>query len=274
MRSFPFVTLALACALCAPAAAQTGSQPNLVLTIFGGTVTGHEFWRVAKQPLTVLGTSPSQYDTLDLSRTVTSSLVLGAAATYFVSPRVGLHLEVSYLGLPIETTCAAVYLHPDSSGGFQDLRRNGQVCDDITSQPANGGAITVFGGVTLRAAPRGAFSPYVRGNLGLVTLGHSTIEMAGAFADASGNVFVRQVLADPKARRTSVMFGGAAGFTSPLGPGYQFRLELRDVVTSLDRLVGPANALHIGPVAGKTYHHIALTLGFDVVLEQKRGRRY
>jgi len=274
MRSFSLVTLALTCALSAPATAQTGSEANLVLTIFGGTVTGHSFWRVGKQPLAVLGTSPPKFDTLDLSRTVTSSLVLGAAATYFVSPHLGLHLEVSYLGLPIETTCTAVYLHPDSSGGFQDLRRNGQVCDDINAQPANGGAVTVFGGVTLRAAPRRALSPYVRGNIGLVTLGHSTIEMAGAFADGSGNVFVRQVLADPKARRTSLMYGAAAGFTSPLGTGYQFRLEVRDVITSLDRLVGPANALGIGPVAAKTYHHIALTLGFDVVLEQKRGRRY
>jgi len=271
MRSFSFVTLALTCVLAAPVAAQRGAQPNLVLTIFGGTVTGHSLWRIGKQPLTVLGTS--QYDTLDLSRSVSSSLVLGAAATYFVSPHVGLHLEVSYLGLPVESQCIGIYFHPDSSP-TQDVHRNAQVCDDISAQAANGGAVTVFGGVTLRAAPRGALSPYARGNLGLVTLGHSTIEMAGAFADGSGNVFVRQVLADPNAHRTTLMFGAAAGFTTPLSAGYQFRFELRDVVTSLDRLTGPANALGIGPVSARAYHHIALILGFDVVLEQKRGRRY
>jgi len=266
MRSFPFVAIALTCALSAPVAAQTGVQPSLVLTIFGGTITGHTLWTVAKQPLTVLNTT--QYDTLELSRSVGSSLVLGAAATYFLSPHVGLHLELSYLGLPVESGCAGAYYNPDAEN------KNQQVCDDIRAQPADGGAITIFGGVTLRAAPRRAFSPYVRGSAGIVNQTRSTIDMAGAFADGSGTVFERQVIADPTPRRTSVMLGAAAGFTSLLGPGYQFRLEVRDVSVALDRLVGPANGLGIGPVAARRYHHIALTLGLDVVLERKRGRRY
>ena len=265
MRPFSFVSLALAGVVCT-AAAQTGVQPNLVLTIFGGAVTGHELWAVGKQPLSVLGTS--NYDTLELSRSITSSIVVGAAATYFVSPHVGLHLEMSYLGLPIESGCIGLYYNADAEN------KNQQVCDGIQAQPSDGGAITIFGGVTLRAAPRRSFSPYVRGNVGIVNQSRSTIDMAGAFADGSGAVFVRQVIADPKPRRTSVLLGAAAGFTTPLGPGYQFRLEARDLIVSLDRLIGPANALGIGPVAARSYHHIALTLGLDVVLERKRGRRY
>lgn len=269
MRSLAFVPLALTCALsapAAPAAAQTGSESNLVLTIFGGTVTGHALWTVAKQPLTVLNTT--QYDTLELSRSVASSLVLGAVATYFLSPHVGLHLEMSYLGLPIESGCAGLHYNTDAEN------KNQQICDDIQARPADGGAIAIFGGVTLRAAPRRTVSPYVRGNIGVVSQSRSTIDVAGAFADGSGAVFERQVIADPSPRRTSLMLGAAAGFTSPLGPGYQFRFELRDVMVSLDRLVGPANGLGIGPVAARRYHHIALTLGLDVVLERKRGRRY
>ena len=270
MRSFSFATLVATCALCAPAAAQTGSEANLALTIFGGTVTGHSLWTVGKQPLTVLGTT--KYDTLDLSRSVTSSLVLGAAATYFVSPHVGVHLELSYLGLPVESHCTG-FFNPDSNA-TTDLHRNQQVCDDIESQPADGGAIAIFGGVTLRAAPRRTMSPYVRGSFGIVNEPRSTIEMAGAFIDSDGLLKERQVLADASPRRTSVMYGAAAGFTSPLGPGYAFRFELRDVVATLDRLAGPANALGIGPIASKSYHHISLILGLDVVLEKKRGRRY
>ncbi len=259
MRSFSLATLLLTCALTVPAAAQTGSEANLVFTIFGGTVTGHSLWTVGKQPLTVLGTS--KYDTLDLSRSVTSSMVLGLAATYFVSPHMGVHLELSYLGLPVESRCNGLYFHQ-------------QVCDDIESQPADGGAITIFGGVTFRAAPRRTISPYVRANFGIANEPRSTIEMAGAFIDNDGLLKERQVLADASPRRTSVMYGAATGFTSPLGPGYAFRLELRDVIVSVDRLVGPANALGIGPIASKAYHHISLTLGLDVVLERKRGRRY
>jgi hypothetical protein len=266
-----FVSLALA--VMGPAAAQTGSQSNLVLTIFGGTVFGHSLWTVDRQPISVLDAS-GRYDTLRLSRTINSSLVLGASATYFPSRHLGLHAEVSYMGLPIDSDCAPVFLNPDSSGGFTDLRRNGQMCDDIRAQASSGGGIAIFGGVTLRAAARRSISPYVRGNLGLVNLSRSTIDMAGAFVDASGSLEVRQVIADPNPRRTSLLLGMGVGFTSPLGPGYQFRLEMRDVVTSLDRLVGPVNALGIGPRATRWYHHVALTLGLDVVMEKSRGRRY
>ncbi|HEV8398848.1 MAG TPA: hypothetical protein VGQ18_03310 [Gemmatimonadales bacterium] len=271
MRSFSLAILVFT-GLTVPAAAQTGSESNLVFTIFGGTVTGHSLWTVGKQPLTVLS-DPSKYDTLDLSRSVSSSMVLGLAATYFLSPHVGVHLELSYLGLPVESRCTGVFFHPDSNA-FADLHRNEQVCDDIQSQSADGGAIAIFGGVTLRAASRRTLSPYVRGNFGIVNEPRSTIEMAGAFIDGDGILKDRQVLADASPRRTSVMYGAAAGFTSPLGPGYAFRFELRDVVVSLDRLAGPANGLGVGPITSKAYHHISLTLGLDVVLERKRGRRY
>ncbi len=266
MRSFPFVALALACAPSAPAAAQTGSQPNLVLTIFGGTVTGHSLWAVAKQPLTVLGTS--NYDTLDLSRTVTSSLVLGVAATYFASPHVGLHGEVSYLGLPIDSSCRGLFYNPDAEN------KNEQICDNITAQRPEGGAIAIFVGVTVRAASRRVFSPYLAGSLGLVNHPRSTLAMEGGFVTGAGPQPPRLVIVDENPRASSVMAGAAAGFTSPLGPGYQFRFEVRDVVLSLDRLIGPANALGIGPKGARTYHHVALRLGVDVVLERKRGRRY
>ncbi len=265
MRPFSFVPLALAAAV-GTAAAQTGPEANLVLTIFGGTVTGHELWTVAKQPFTVLNTTT--YDTLELSRSIVSSLVLGVAGTYFISPHVGLHAELSYLGLPVDSHCRGLFYNPDGEN------KNEQLCDNIEAQATEGGAIAIFGGATLRAASRGTFSPYLQGSLGIVNMAHSAIEMGGAYVDGGGAVFVRQLIDDPKPRRTSLMLGASAGFTSPLGPGYQFRLEIRDVVTSLDRLVGPANSLGVGPRAARSYHHFALTLGLGVVLERKRGRRY
>jgi hypothetical protein len=266
MRPFSFVPLALACALSAPAAAQTASESNLVLTIFAGTVTGHPLWTVAKQPFTVLNTTI--YDTLELSRSIGSSLVLGAAGTYFFSPHVGVHAELSYLGLPIDSHCRGLFYNPDGEN------KNEQLCNDIEAQASEGGAIAIFGGITLRAASRRAFSPYLAGSLGIVNHPRSTIGMDGSYVTAAGPQPPRQVLADPNPRSTTVMLGAGIGFTSPLGPGYQFRLEIRDVVTSLDRLVGPANGLGIGPKAARSYHHVALTLGLGIVLEKTRGRRY
>jgi hypothetical protein len=273
MRSFPFVVCALLCSVPASGVAQAGSEANLVLTILGGVVTGHSLWTVDRQPLCVLDAinqCTSQYDTLHMSRSINSSIVLGASGVYFPSPHVGFHVEISYLGLPMDTECRVVgAFNPDADGN-----KNQQICDDLTSQAAGGGAITIFGGVTLRAAPRRAFSPYARGSIGLVNQSRSTIEVVGAYVNSSGNFFERQVIQDPKPRRNTVMVGAAVGFTSPLGPGYQFRLEARDLVTSLNRLTGPANGLGLGPTATRSYHHFALTIGFDVVLEKSRGRRY
>jgi hypothetical protein len=273
MRFFAFVSLLCLLSTARPAVAQRGEEPNLVLTIVGGTVIGHQLWTIDKQALSKLGSSPTEYDTLRLSRAVTSGLVLGAAATYFPSPHVGFNAEVSYLGLGFESTCEPVYLHPDSAGGSIDLRRNGQVCDDISAQISVGSMISIFGGVTLRAAARGTFSPYVRGGIGFVNQTASSIDVSGAFFD--GLTFnQRQVILDPKPRHTDAMAALAAGFTSPLGPGYQFRLEVRDHIINLIKLTGPGSAAGGSPTASGYYHHIALTLGLDIVMEKKRGRRY
>ena len=272
MRSLPFVAMALTCGLSAPAAGQTGSESNLVLTIFGGAVTGHRLWTVDKQPLCLLDDASqactAQDDTLEISKSIGSSVVVGASATYFVSPLVAVHAELSFLGLPVESHCAGVYYNADVQN------RNRQVCNNLQTLAGAGGAITAFGGVTLRAASRRALSPYVRGNLGLVSHAHSTTDMVGAFVDTAGNLVGRLVVADPKPGQTSVMLGAAVGFTSAVGTGYQFRLEVRDLMTSLERVTGPANAQAVAPTASRFYHHIALTIGLDVVLERKRGRRY
>jgi hypothetical protein len=275
MRSFACVSL-LCCVLSAPrpAAAQRGQEANLVLTIVGGTVIGHQLWTIDRQALSVLGSSsPTKYDTLRLSRALTSGIVLGVAATYFPSPHLGFHAEISYLGLGLDSTCDPVHLNTDSAGGSIDLRRNGQVCDDISAQIPVGSMISIFGGATLRAASRGSFSPYVRGGIGFVNQSGSTIDVAGAFFDGV-SLNQRQVIIDLKPRHTDPMAALAAGFTSPLGPGYQFRLEVRDHIINLIKLTGPGSAAGASPTASGYYHHIALTLGLDIVMEKKRGRRY
>src|SRR5207249_2207523 len=84
----------------------------------------------------------------------------------------------------------------------------------------------------------------------------------------------RGVYVDDHPKTTSFSIQPAAGFTARLSPGYQFRFELSDAVIPLQRVVGPAGDLGV-PVAGsRTYHHLIFSMGLDVVLERKRGRRY
>jgi hypothetical protein len=273
MRSLPFAVAAVLFAETSARAlaAQTPGEPNLVLTIFGGVQAGHALWTVQEQPLCVLdsqGRCGSVYDTLRLSRSVGSSIVAGVTATYFVSPHVGLTGHLGYQGFSLNDGCTAVVLSADAE------RRNEQLCDDIRGSQVSGGAVSVLAGVTVRAAPRGGgISPYVQAGAGLVNHGRSTTDVAGRYV-AGGTVVTREVIADDSPLRTSVGLLVGGGFTSPLGTGYQFRLEVRDIVSRLQRLEGPADPLGRAPKAIRFYHSIALTMGLGIVLENTRGRRY
>jgi len=264
MRTVSFALLAL-CGAWSQLPAQTNQQPSIMLTIFAGAGTGHDLWTIDKQPLQVIGTS--EYDTLQLAQSIEPSIVLGFSATYFPSPHVGLHVELSYVGFPVDASCTGLFYNPD----FE--QKNAQTCDDIQARSADGGSIAIFTGATFRAASRGSISPYARLNLGIVNQSRSTIEISGGFVTANG-VGVREVISDPNPRRVLPVIGPAVGFTRPISPGYQFRWEFRDLILPLERATGPASPLAIAAKASRWYHHFSLVLGFDVVLEKKRGRRY
>ena len=265
MRSPSFVVLALL-GLPATALPQAAPRPSVVLTILAGAGSGNDLWGIRKQPLLVAGTA--NHDTLAVGRSIGSSLILGASGTYFLTPNVGLHAELSYLGLPLDSSCR---LQPPEQPDAD--HKNQQMCDNLQAVEGSGGAIAIFAGVTVRAGSQRAFSPYLRGSVGLVNMSRSTVEVVSSYSDGTG-IHEREVISDPSPRHRSVMLGLAAGFTTPLGPGYQARVEVRDIVTSLERVTGPATDLGVAPLGTRTYHHVALVLGFDIVLERTRGRRY
>jgi hypothetical protein len=252
------------------ASAQTPSRAELVLTILGGGVSGHSLWSVNKQPVAVAGSASTAWDTLHVTREISSSVVIGASATYFFSPHVGMHAEISYMGLPFDDSCTDLYASPADTGRIR------AACDDIASKAGSGGAISLFVGATLRAASTKSLSPYVRANISIVGMPHSYVEMFGTYFTALGPQDV-PVIKDPSPRSSAPLFGLAVGLTQPLGKdgGYQFRLEFRDAITSFERVTGAADpASQFAPTEIKAYHHFALTLGLDVVLEKSRGRRY
>lgn len=268
MKFFLFVGLALSLVLNA-ATAQTASQPSLVLTIFGGVGTGNSLWSIARQPLCLPdpNCTGSPHDTLRLSRDVTSSLIVGAGATYFKGPHLGFTLEVFYLGLPLDDTCTGLFYNPDPES------RNQQLCDNITAAALSTSAIAFFGGLVLRASPTRSLSPYVRAGVGVLSYSSGTVDMSGVFVEGN-NIKPRAVLIDPNPKGGAFTSQVAAGLTARLSPGYQFRFEVRDVLVPLKRVTGAASDNLQPPTDTKVFHRIALTLGLDVILERKRGRRY
>src|SRR5574341_797776 len=150
------------------AAVQAGSQPTIVLTIFGGMTMPHDLWDVTRQPFCLLQGSgsvqscTSSYDTLRLTRSITRSLVGGAVGSYFPGHYVGYTVEVSYLGLPPNDHCTGVFVHTDPRGDSVAGPRNAQLCDNISAASLSISAIAVLAGVTVRAAPRRPLGPFLR----------------------------------------------------------------------------------------------------------------
>ena len=90
-------------------------------------------------------------------------------------------------------------------------------------------------------------------------------------------------LADQHHKELTWMVSLGAGAMLPLSPGYQLRLEARDLIVALPYPTGPAtdtgsvanaSALPQPPIGVKVRHVPTLMLGLDVVLERRRGRRY
>ncbi len=261
----PLALSLLVAGLPARAAAQSGPEANLVLTAAAGVVTGGGLWTVGRQPFCSKVGTPcmaSEYDTLRLTRATSSSLTVGASVTYFPSPVLGFHGEITYLGFPLSDGCTVL-----NAGATRPTQ---QICNSIQGHSSTSGAIAFFAGVIARATPRRAISPYVRGGVGLVTIDQSTIDVSGA--DSTGQLY--GVLIDEKPKHLALGAVLGAGFTFSLGPGYQFRIEGLDVVSSLARVARAADATLRPPVQDRVFHHFALTMGLDVVLEHKRGRRY
>jgi len=270
MRRLLFACCAVLLSHPAIAPAQSGPEPTMILTLFGGASTGHALWHIGRQPLCTLSscsTVTPQYDTLELTRNISSSIVIGAAGTYFRNPHVGIEGEIFFLGLPFDDTCRLLYLNPSDS-------TDQQVCDNISAASLSTSAISFYGGLVFRLSPRHAISPYARAGLGLVTYSGGTIELSGPFIDGTGTVRSRAIIVDDHPKSSSFSFTTAIGFTTRISPGYQFRLEAHDAIVPLRRAVGAADRLGQAPTALRTYHRLVLTLGLDVVLERKRGRRY
>ena len=247
--------------------AQHGSQARLALAITGGTtVSQPTLWSIPRQPLLVPGTEGDpqpRYDTVSLARGFVTNLIFGVSGTYFPKPTLGLEIGTSWLGLTTETSCAGIAF--DSLLGAT----NRDMCTAMQGASRSLGAIEFSAGALARAASRGSINPYVRAAFGVTFYSVSTTYVEGP--TSAGR---KIVVDDPSRRRLTFGYVLGVGTTIALGPGYQFRADLADVAERFERLTGPADRLAQAPRGFRLSHHLTFALGFGIVLESRRGRRY
>ena len=272
------LALALGAAVALPARAQTPDQPNLIFTISGGLTTGGAIWSLPRQLVFAqqIG-AQNQWDTVALGRKMRPGFLATLTATYFASPHLGYTLEVGFFGLESVAACTPV-------GPFTPTatNENAQACAYLHGENLRGDAVGLLPGLTYRFTT-GNVQPYLRAGIGGAIIGSSFVEAFAPVLQSDGSESVVFFLSDPNQKQLTWMASLSAGVMLPLGPGYQLRMEARDLIVALPRPTGPAidtgavanaSALPVPPIGTRVVHVPTFTFGLDIVLERRRGHRY
>jgi hypothetical protein len=247
----------------APAAAQaTGDQARLIFTVAGGVVIGKDLWSVGAQPVEFI----EPIDTFALARRITNNLAIGFSGTYFGGSTLGLGVEAFLIGLGFEDACR----HTFASGNPEVAT----ACTSIQGANKSATAVLLSAGPIFRLNSRSLLSPYARANAGLVFSSQSSIRTIGHFPSPEGQVDLI-VYDDDHDSRVEPAFALGAGFTAAIAKGYQLRWEVRDNITGVQKVTSAAPQARTIPPHELVFKHLfSFTIGFDVVLERRRGRRY
>jgi hypothetical protein len=245
-----------------PAWGQTKDQARLIFTVSGGVVLGRSLWAINAQPVQFI--TPA--DTFALQRRIRSSLALGFGGTYFAGDHLGLAADGFLIGLGFEDGCRMVF----SSGAAEVV----STCQSIQGTTKSATAVGLTAGPIYRFTSRNLFAPYVRANVGVVFSNQSSIRTVGSFNTPDG-ISDLIVYDDDHESRVEPMLGLGAGVTAAIGPGYQLRWEVRDNITGVQKVTAATPQARVVPPHEVTYKHLfSISIGFDVVLERRRGRRY
>jgi hypothetical protein len=243
-------------------AQRTGDQARLMFTVSGGIVVGEHLWSVGTQAVQFIDPA----DTFALARRITSNLGIAFSGSYFSGEHLGLSVEGFLVGLGFEDSCHQVF-----ASGNLDVAT---ACSSIQGATKSATSVFLSAGPVYRINSRSLFSPYARANAGLVFSNQSSIRTIGRFPSPEGLVDLI-VYDDDHDSRVEPAVGLGAGFTAAIAQGYQLRWEVRDNIVGVQTVTSSTPDARVIPPHERVFKHLfSLTVGFDVVLERRRGRRY
>lgn len=257
--------------LARPALAQTGDEARITLGVTGGLLTGGSLWTVNGQPFTPphLGASA---DTFNLARSLSTSFTFGLTSSYFPTNHLGVTGEIALLGLGSKTSCKVT-----ATTGFAETR---DLCNSLGNAKTSSSTVALSLGGIFRVASRQDVSPFISAKIGAMISEESIADLSGTYLTLdSASVSTQQVTVpifnDPGKTRVDIYGQVGAGFTFNAGHGYQLRLEARDNYVRLPVPTGPGQEISGNFTKGRVGKHLfSVIIGFDIILEQKRGRRY
>lgn len=263
----PLLILALATGAGPLAGQATADQARLLFTVgLGMNSGGGTLWSVGNQPFVTNG----ETDTLAISRQFRRSLNVVFSGTYFPGPNLGFRAEAMLLGLGTRDACRIVAAGPS--------RETSDLCGSLNRSERGATAAAVSVGVVARAWSQSVVHPYLAAQGGIVITQQSFLKMTGEVVPDTNNPTVVADLTlydDPDADKLHPYLSLGGGIVAVVARGYQMRFELRDNYVRVPAVGGPTIRQNLEPrrtTVGK--HLLSFSVGFDVVLERKRGRRY
>ena len=260
----PLLALVLIAASAAPVVAQrTHDESRLVVGITGGWIGGRSLWRVPKQPFVTefIG----ETDTVGLSRSLGSNITLGVQGVYFPSPHIGYVGELTYMGMGLVDACKILYT--------QGSALTSGACNQLNGLNRSASATALMGGIYLRPLSHTAYQPYLKVLAGAALVPRSTANVDVAFGPNLDSIIDFYVHTGAKQARLA---GGLSfGVATAPSNGYQLRLELRQTWVQLPIITGPTLYQGLEPPTKHAWKGLtSFTVGIDIVLERRRGRRY
>lgn len=251
--------------LAGSAAAQRRSDQARLSVGMGIGYNGQtSLWRVDGQELL----DNFARDTVTVSRDVRSTIGLAFTAVYYPNDHWGISGEAHLIGIGYADGCTL----RSNSGSV----RNQEVCTAIQGQESPGTAVAATIGGIYRPFAWSEFQPYLRLNAGLLISQQSAIRMRATVLSDTGQLVDVYVFQDPHPASIYPTMALGGGMTAFVSRSYQVRFEMKDNLVSLAHVTGTVPPASLAtPTSERKLHHIlSLTIGMEVVLEKKRGRRY
>lgn len=256
------IMIAIGASVRTAAAQATRDQARLVVGVSAGYIGGSGLWRVNNQPIRALN---NEQDVFDIERRLRPNITFIGQGTYFPSDHVGITGEVAYLGLGTTDACKFI---ASANDGI-----NRSACAAINGDNRSASGVAATAGVMLRPASRAAYQPYVRIQAGVALVPRSTVPVTAVFGQTQGSVLPIYTISNDKEVKPAGVL--AFGISTAPSAGYQFRVEARATAVQLRVVSGPTAFENMQPETRSVTKLLpSITVGLDIVLEKRRGRRY
>jgi hypothetical protein len=259
------VVLGLATAASAPGLTAQ-DQPTITLGLTAGYVGGASLWQVQNQPFIPAVGAPA--DTIAITDVITPNFGFGLTSTYYKSSALGFTGELMLLGAGTDLQCQV-----KSSNGSPNTD---YLCSTISTSGTTGSSVTASLGGAFRMASHSVVSPFITARGGVIITDQSTIAVEGDTLVNDSIFAIVPVYEDPDRTMVNWYVQLAAGASFAIARGYRLRIEARDNIFPVDVVDGPTvgNVGGTPPNSKAVKQLFSLMLGFDIVLEKKRGHRY